>query len=48
MTRIILLAMAVLLFLLAAVGVGSPRLNLVPLGLALWVLADLVTGWKVP
>ena len=39
--RLILLAMALLCFLLAAVGVGHPRVNLTALWLALW-LATLV------
>jgi hypothetical protein len=40
--RVILLLLALVCFILAAVGVSSPRINLTALGLALAVLAQLV------
>lgn len=41
MTRILLIA-AFVCFVLATIGVGTFIVNLVPLGLALWVLSALV------
>lgn len=38
----ILLVLAFVLFLLAGFGIGHPRLNLLGLGLAAWVLAVLL------
>jgi hypothetical protein len=42
MISTVLLIAAFILFVLAAVGVPSPRVNLVAAGLACWVLASLV------
>jgi hypothetical protein len=39
---VILLVAALIAFLLAAFGVGAPRINLLALGLACWALADLI------
>ena len=41
--RLILLILAFLLLFLAGLNVSAPRVNLMALGLALWVLALLVT-----
>ena len=38
----VLLLLAFVLFVLAAIGVPVPRVNLVAAGLALWVLATVV------
>jgi len=38
----VLMVLALVCFLLAAAGVPSSRVALVPLGLALWVLSELV------
>ena len=38
----ILLIVALILFILAAVGVPSSRINLVAAGLAFWLLAQLI------
>jgi hypothetical protein len=43
MLRLILLVFALVLFALAAVGVGHPKVNLLAAGLACWVLSLLVT-----
>jgi hypothetical protein len=40
--RLVLLILALVCFLLAAVGVPAPRINLLALGLALWILAVIV------
>ena len=40
--HLILLLLAFIMFLLAALNISSTRINLVALGLALWVLATLV------
>jgi hypothetical protein len=40
----ILLVFAFVLFVLAGVNVGHPRLNLIGLGLACWVLSILLSG----
>lgn len=42
MISTVLLIAAFILFVLAAVGVPSPRVNLIGAGLACWVLASLV------
>jgi hypothetical protein len=42
--HLILLLLAFICFVLAALGVRTPRLELVALGLALWVLALLLAG----
>ncbi len=42
----VLLIVAFVLFLLAALGVGSPRINLVAAGLAVWVMSFLVGNLK--
>ena len=43
MINILLLAFAFVCFILSALGVGNPpRLNLLPLGLAFWVLSVLL------
>lgn len=42
----VLLIVAFILFLLAAIGVGSPRVNLIAAGLAVWVLSFLVDQLK--
>jgi hypothetical protein len=39
---LILLIAAFICFVLAAIGINSPRVGLVPLGLALWVLTALI------
>jgi len=41
--KIVLLLLALISFLLATVGVPQTRVNLVALGLSLWVLALIVT-----
>jgi len=44
----ILLVVALVLFILAGVGVPAPpRFNLVAFGLAFWVLAELIGGLKL-
>lgn len=45
MVTVFLLIVALILFLLAAFGVASPRINLVAAGLAAWVLAALIAAW---
>lgn len=40
---IIALLVAAILFLLAGLNIGHPRLNLIALGLLAWVLVPLVT-----
>ncbi|GAT68219.1 hypothetical protein HS048_28150 [Planomonospora sp. ID91781] len=42
MLTLILLIFALACFLLAAFGIGGARINLLALGLALWVLSELV------
>jgi hypothetical protein len=44
MLTLILLIAAFVLFCIAASGVPSPRIGLVPLGLACWVLSVLLQG----
>jgi hypothetical protein len=41
--KLVLLLLALIAFVLAAIGVPSSRINLTALGLALWVLALIVT-----
>jgi hypothetical protein len=41
--KIVLMLLALISFVLAAVGVPQTRINLMALGLALWVLALIVT-----
>lgn len=41
--RLILLLLAFILFVLAALNVPSTRINLIAAGLALWVMALIVT-----
>ena len=41
--KLVLLLLAFLLFVLAALGVPSTRVNLLAAGLAVWVLAAVVT-----
>jgi len=41
-----LLVAAFIAFLLATLGAVIPRISLVPLGLALWVLATLIGAWS--
>lgn len=40
---LILLVLALVCFVLAAVQIPSPRVQLLPLGLALWVLTQLLS-----
>ena len=40
--RIVLMLLALISFVLAAINVPSPRINLVALGLSFWVLALIV------
>ena len=42
--HVILLLLAFIVFVLAAIGIPSTRINLLAAGLALWVLASLVTS----
>jgi len=48
MLRIILLVLAAVCFLFLAIGQGVGDLRLLPIGLLLWVLADLFGGWALP
>jgi hypothetical protein len=45
--HLLLLLLAFVCFLLAAIGVNSPRVSLTPLGLALWVLSLLLGGFRL-
>ena len=45
--HLLLLLLAFVCFVLAALGVSSPRVGLLPLGLALWVLALLLGGVRL-
>ena len=45
--NLILLVVALVLFVLAAISVPVPRINLVATGLAFWVLANLLSGLKI-
>jgi len=40
--KLVLLILALVVFVVAALGVTTPRVNLIALGLALWVLATIV------
>jgi hypothetical protein len=42
--RLIFLILAFVLFTLAALGVSTPRGNLVAAGLAFWILAEITAG----
>jgi len=44
----LILVVALVVLVLAAVGVTNTRVSLVPLGLALAVLAELVRWWPPP
>lgn len=44
MIGMVLLILALVLFVLAAIGVQTSRVNLIAAGLACWVLAQLVGG----
>jgi hypothetical protein len=43
----LLLLLAFICFVIAATSIPIPKVNLIGLGLALWVLAQLVTGIKI-
>lgn len=45
MLAVILLLVGFVCFTLAALGVAVPRVNLVALGLACWVLTALIDAW---
>ena len=45
MWTFLLLLVAFVCFVLAAIGVGLPRVNLLALGLACWVLTALIGAW---
>jgi hypothetical protein len=45
MISLILLIVALVLFILAGFNVTTPRFNPVGLGLAAWVLAEIVGSW---
>lgn len=40
--RVILMILAIICLVLAAMGISSPRINLLAAGLALWALATLL------
>ena len=42
MTKTILLVFAFVCFVLAGLGVGGPRVNLIGFGLAAWVLTNII------
>jgi hypothetical protein len=42
--RLFLLILACILFFLSGVNVQAPRVNLIGLGLSLWVLSILISG----
>jgi hypothetical protein len=44
--HVILMILAIVCFLLAAIGVSTPRGNLVAAGLCLWALAVAISGFK--
>jgi len=44
--NLILMILAIVCFLLAAIGVSTPRGNLVAAGLCLWALAVTISGFK--
>lgn len=39
------LLLAFACFVLAAIGIGLPRVNLLAAGLAFWVLTELIAAW---
>jgi hypothetical protein len=41
--KLVLMILALLILLLVAAGISAPRLNLLGLGLALWLLATMIT-----
>jgi hypothetical protein len=45
---LILLVIAFICFLVSAIGIPVPRVNLVAMGLALWVLSILIGGSHFP
>lgn len=45
MVTFLLLLFAFVCFVLAALGVGLPRVNLLALGPACWVLTELIRAW---
>lgn len=45
MLTFILLLIGFILFLLAAISIPSPRINLVAAGLACWILVALIGAW---
>lgn len=45
MVTVILLIAGFVAFVLAAVGVAFPRINLIAAGLACWILAVLIGAW---
>jgi hypothetical protein len=45
---LILLVLAFICFLVTAMGIPVPRVNLVAMGLALWVLSILIGGTHFP
>jgi hypothetical protein len=45
---LILLVLAFVCFLVSAIGIPVPRVNLVAMGLALWVLSILIAGHGMP
>jgi len=45
MIEFLLLLIGFILFVLAAVGVSSSRVNLVAAGLACWILVALIGAW---
>lgn len=45
MLAFLLLLAAFIAFLLAMLGAAVPRINLIALGLALWVLVALIGAW---
>ncbi len=44
---VVLLVIAFICFILAAAGIGGGRINLIALGLAIWVLSLLVGGGQL-
>lgn len=44
--HVILMVLAIVCFLLAAIGVATPRGNLVAAGLFFWALAVTISGFK--
>lgn len=45
MVIVVLLIVALILFILAASGAVTTRVNLMAAGLAFWVLAELINAW---